>query len=535
LIYDLAHFREAAVERTADVVIIGGGIAGLALAHRLAHRFRVLVLESGSMRPSSEANRANTVEFAAEHYRAATDGRTRALGGTSHIWGGALLPFRADDFHPRADLELPQWPIGYQDLASHFDEIEQLFRLSPGPFDKSVEGWLTPNESTGPFVARYAKWPSHMRRNVANLFRNELERADGPEVWIEATCAGFSFAQGKLRAVTALSPIGNRIVAKAHHFVLAAGAIESTRLLQWALAQPNAPQLDRDGPLGRYLHDHVSSRVADIETLQPKCLNELAGFRFEGSTMRSFRLELQPHAQRRLGLAGAFAHIAVAPVTATGFEGLRGFMRGLQSRRLDVTALTNALADAPYLAKAAYWRLLNKQLLWPTPARYELHCVVEQLPAASNHISLTEKHDRFGVPMARIEWRVGDFAKEALLRMRGVLDDFWRQSLLGNMGRLNWTDSDASVEALPNTLDIFHPGGTTRMGANARTSVVDEELTVWSVPNLSIASTSVFPTGASANPTMTLIALTLRLGDHLARLLASSEDRAEAGAETAAT
>jgi choline dehydrogenase-like flavoprotein len=69
--------------------------------------------------------------------------------------------------------------------------------------------------------------------------------------------------------------------------------------------------------------------------------------------------------------------------------------------------------------------------------------------------------------------------------------------------------------------DIFHPGGSTRMGVNARAGVVDRDLRVFAASNLSIASAATFPTGASANPTLTIMCLALRLGDRLARELST--------------
>lgn len=67
--------------------------------------------------------------------------------------------------------------------------------------------------------------------------------------------------------------------------------------------------------------------------------------------------------------------------------------------------------------------------------------------------------------------------------------------------------------------DIFHPGGTTRMGRTVNDGVVDSDLAVLGVQHLHVLSTSVFPTGASANPTMTLLLLGLRLASHLRQQL----------------
>ena len=514
MIHDLAK-SSGVVERQTDVVIIGGGIAGLILAQRLARRHRVIVLESGALRPSDDANELNAVEQIGSPYRAPDEGRTRGLGGTSNKWGGALLPFEPGDFAARPDLDRAAWPVGYDAIATQIGEVERLFGLVSGPYDQPVGPWFRSDHGdVSPFVARFAKWPSFARRNVATLLRDDLKRAGNLEIWLNATCAEFAFAPAKsgLQSVTALAN-GAKLIARGRHFVLAAGAIESTRLLLWAQAQPHAPSPPSERPLGLYLHDHLSAQVATIDTDEPIALNRLAGFRFDGATMRSFRLELSPEAQRRLGAPGGFAHIAFTPLKPSGFEALRDFMRGIQARRFELGALQGALADAPYLAQAAYWRLIRRQLYWPRPARYELHTVIEQRANRANRISLGAGRDRLGVPKARIEWRVMDADIDAFRTLSVCLDGFWSNGPLGRIGRLKWREPPHDITHPNLDLgDVYHPGGTTRMGDDPQTSVVDRNLTVWDIPNLSVVATSTFPSGASANPTMTLIAFVMRLG-----------------------
>jgi choline dehydrogenase-like flavoprotein len=506
-------------DRQADVVVVGGGIAGLIVAERLSRSHRVLVLESGPLKGDSKVDSLNLVEQAGDPYRAPSLGRSRGLGGTSSIWGGALLPFQEMDFDARPDLNRPAWPVGYSALAPYLPEVERLFQLAAGPYDSIVGSLGQSTALDAPFIARYAKWPTFTHRNVATLLDRQLRSSKTLEIWVDATCTAFEFDRSKqgLRSVTAHSPEGKRLTARASHFILAAGAIESTRLLSWAVAQPNAPHLPEGCALGSYLHDHISARLAEIETDRPTELNEVAGIRIERRTMRSFRLELSPSAQRRSALPGGFAHIAFEPLAPTGFDALRNVMRGFQARRLEVRGLAKLMSDGPYLLRAAYWRLAKGQLYWPKPARYDLHVVIEQHPNIRNSISLGTKKDMFGVPLARVEWRMMDGDVDSFRGFAVCLDRFWKGSALEQVGRLRWRDPPAHIShrVLDDAGDVYHPGGSTRMGNDRRTSVVDSNLTVWDIPNLSVISTSTFPFGASANPTMTLLAFGLRLADHV--------------------
>src|SRR5215831_4541937 len=101
MIKDLARLG-ANVSLTTQVLIIGGGIAGLLLAVKLReHKIPVVVLESGGPDDIAQPHPLNEVEHLGQVYRGALDGRARGLGGTPSLWGGALIPFLAEDMQPR--------------------------------------------------------------------------------------------------------------------------------------------------------------------------------------------------------------------------------------------------------------------------------------------------------------------------------------------------------------------------------------------------------------------------------------------------
>jgi hypothetical protein len=152
---------------------------------------------------------------------------------------------------------------------------------------------------------------------------------------------------------------------------------------------------------------------------------------------------------------------------------------------------------------------------------YELHIVAEQVPRYTNIISLASEADVFGCPLAAIEWRIDAADISTIHSFARRFDRFWRRHSLDGIAELVWSIDRSSEGADVShgfriAGDIYHPGGTTRMGVNGETGVVNADLTSFAIPNLSIASTSVFPSGASANPTMMLMALTLRLATDLA-------------------
>ena len=290
---------------------------------------------------------------------------------------------------------------------------------------------------------------------------------DGPKIWLDATVVDFIIdrEEGRIAGFIARSKKGRVASLRARHLVLSAGAIESTRLLLYLNAKRQLPS-SMSRALGRYFHDHISAQVADIQPTNLRLLNRIAGYSFEGQTMRSFRYEITPAARRNYGLASGFCHIAFDPPHHSGIDDLRQFMRSIQSGEPDMVALVRSGLDTTYLARALYWRLVRRQLYWPRASRLSVHVVIEQMPEPTNALSLSTLTDQFGVPRASLSWSIKEFDVASLKRIRREFHAFWCESRLRSCGTLHWDADHDEAERLSDPNDIFHPGGTTRMGAD---------------------------------------------------------------------
>jgi hypothetical protein len=248
----------------------------------------------------------------------------------------------------------------------------------------------------------------------------------------------------------------------------------------------------------------------------------MAGFRFVGGTMRRLRFELSPDAQADEGTGSAWGHIVLWTDRRTGYDVLRDFLRSLQQcGRIRPGLALGLLQDLPYLTRVGFWRYVHNQLFWPSPARYELHVIAEQLPRRDNQITLSAEKDVFGLPLAAINWRVGQPDCRPFQAYMRRFDSFWKRHGLERIGDLRWlVNPDVSmISDLSRGSDISHPGGSTRMGTAEKSAVVDQNLRTFAVSNLWVSSTSVFPSGASSNPTLMLMLFTMRLGDHLVAIM----------------
>jgi choline dehydrogenase-like flavoprotein len=538
MIIDLAAQGEAHQKMRADIAIVGAGVAGLILAERIRrHGITVAVLESGGLEQIEETHPLNKVVQLGDAYLGATRGRFRCIGGTSTRWGGALLPFQSSDLLERPHVNLPAFPVGLEELTRHLSEAEALFSLDPGSYEEDfiraigAEKYIPLGDPD--LRARFAKWPPFKKRNVANLFAKELKTASELTVAINATVIGLDadLESGRILSIRATHPGGKFLEVSADHFVICAGAIESTRLLLLFDRQYNQNIFPGCEALGHYFYDHISTRMADIRSVDSTKLNRMAGFRFAGSTMRSLRFELSPDAQRNERVGSANGHISFQENRERGaFEALRQLMRGRQ-RGTAVTPglLLDVLRDLPYLAKLSFWRIVYRQLLWPQQATHELHVVIEQLPRFSNSIQLAKETDLFAQPLAAINWRVDDNDRRTFVVFRKYFEAFWRRHCLAGVGELVWSNPNGGGHRDD---DVFHPGGSARMGLDPRSAVFNSDLRAFCVPNLWAASTATFPSGGGANPTLTLILLAMRLADHLAVVHARDKTTSDTESQT---
>ena len=505
------------LRREADVLVIGAGTVGLVLANELAAGGKkVVCLESGGRHQIDDLHPLNAVEQTGTYYAGADLGRFRCLGGSSSRWGGALIPFQP------ADLDAGGWPVECSELTAWLPRVEACFGLPPGPYDQPE---VLPGAE---FLARSAKWPAFAKRNVFTLLRDTIEGEEGPEVWLNATATTFKIERGRLVEVGAQAVDGSALSVRAGEVVIAAGAIESTRLLLLADRQnDHCISLNCRG-LGEGFNDHLSAHVADVLPKDRSALNRLVGFRFERRGMRNIRFELAPASNLRASISPCFAHIAFSD-TEGGFTALRYLMRAVQRRQTPAaSALVDLAKDLPWLCRAMWWRLIWRRLLYPAGSQLQLHMVIEQRPRAENNISLSDRCDGYGQPLARIHWTVTTEDVAAMERALIAFEGSWNTGPMSKLADLHLRPMPEIQREMATGGGIYHPCGSTRMASRPSDGVVDVDLRVFGVTNLAVCATSVLPTGGGANPTMMLMLLAFRYVDSLQPASTAHHPRREA-------
>jgi choline dehydrogenase-like flavoprotein len=536
----------------ADVCIVGGGAAGISLALSLSgHGLKIILLESGGAGEHAPTQALYAGEVADERLHSPPDKyRQRRMGGSTTIWGGRCVPFDPIDFERRSHLPHSGWPLSYSDLLPFYPEANTL--AEAGRFSYDADEALGPLAQ--PLIRRFDS--TVVRTNSLERFScptdfgkryaKRLQVAADIKVLLGANCTALRLEAGgrTLDEVEVATLAGKRFRIAARAAVLATGGLETARLLLASQDVAPAGVGNEHDVVGRYYMCHVAGNVGTL-TLRGEPQDVRHGYELthEGVYCRR-RLSIAPEEQRRHGLANTVARLHFPRITDPRHR--NGVLSGLfLARRLisyeyakrlnDGTASTpglyarhlyNVVSDpVDTCAFLAHWiarrslaeRKFPSVILRNRSNRFSLEMHGEQAPRADSRVTLCERTDALGMPQLRVDWRYGREDIESVAR---TLDLIARELEASGAGRLEYDRGTLEEDLMRFGAYGGHHIGTARMGSDPRTSVVNADCQVHSVRNLFIAGSAVFPTSSQANPTLTLIALSLRLGKHLSQRLA---------------
>jgi choline dehydrogenase-like flavoprotein len=497
----------------ADVCIVGAGAAGVTLALALAGGSdRVVVLEGGGVEDEPGGPGIYRVTPDARDALTVDRDRRRYFGGNTNHWFGVCRRLDDTDFEPRDWIPHSGWPIRGADLLPFYAEAERFCRVDG---DGGLDGEASPHSRSAARVDP-ALLTGRIQRSLpvssfGDLYRERVGAAADVQVCVHAHAVGLDTdADGRtVSAVRAAAADGRRIRVEAGRFVLAAGGVENARLLLASDGASPAGLGNSHDLVGRFFMEHP---FLDIPVWPWAGRPDLA-FYITGrppTVARTWgQLVLSDAFVRRERVPGQCLWFPTGETQPLGVISAARLRDGLLGRRALAEPLTEArTAIGDHRAALRYaWRRLRG-----TAPRegLVLRVVMEQAPDPDNRVRLSNVRDAFGVRCAELTLpRAGDRRRQCRALGRAA-------AALGLDGRGIARQARLLLDA--GRVDFFwHHMGTTRMHADPRHGVVDADCRVHGVSNLFVAGSSVFPTSGTAGPTLTIVALALRLARHLRR------------------
>lgn len=546
MLIDTRRVDEGKVIET-GVCVIGGGAAGITLALELERRgIDAVILESGGYRPDEPTRDLYRGENSGLPYEFADGCRSRFLGGSSNCWGGWCRPLDESDFLKRDWIPYSGWPFGRAELDPYYARSHEVLKL--GPLNYDAEYWESAIGrkdvrrvplTTGAVVDRISQFSPPMR--FGKHYRSELKRAEKVKVLLYANATELE-ANKNASTVTRVrvrTLSGRTVWVSAKLYVLASGGIENARLL---LAS-NSTQVVGLGNgydiVGRFYMDHprlLHGRIRFKDNWRGNRLYDIK-HHYQNRAIAAYgtkiacQFALTEETQRkeqisnsRIWLCSIFSDkdTQVAQALIKIKRGLTGETQDNFSWPREVgTLIGNPGETTRFLAE----RFLRPRFLM---TNVKFQAIVEPVPDPSSRIMLAPEHDALGMNRVRVNWQLGDIEKRTFDRGFEYVAGELRRN---NVADVTLEEPVASREwkqllsELPYPSGTWHHMGSTRMHDSPKLGVVDRNCQVHGVSNLYIAGSSVFPTCGANFPTITLVALSLRLSDRIAKVLKEGDQR----------
>lgn len=498
--------------RKPDVAIVGAGAVGIALAVQLARAgLQVTVIEGGPASPPVDYRKANVAGSTGRAHLGLLDGRMKALGGTTRLWGGQLMAFGAGDLAAGTYEGKPGWPIAPDELARATAKALDLLRIPPELRDggavhraaSGVDPALDPALELA--IATWLPQP-----DFARLFAAELRDLPGLAVLAGHRVTDLETAQdGQFSAVLIEGTSGSVSRIEPETIVLANGTFELVATLL-RLAARDESRIAGKAHLGHWFIDHLHAVAGTIHGLDRRRLGNLSDAVFHKGHKFTVKLRLSSALQREARVPNVAAMI-LPPL------GPRELLRDLFGLARRSRGSTDSPGFIPTLA-----------MLGPLVWRYLVHRRGPSLLGSSAFLGI--EVEQAVCPASRITLDPADpdrpmlnWALDGAAEMRGIrlfceaVRDYLAREAMGQL------EIDPRILAegpgfLDDAHDAYHQMGGARMAQSAEHGVVDADLKVFGTENLYALGAAAFPSGSFANPTLTALALSVRLAEKLERL-----------------
>lgn len=536
----------------ADVCIIGGGPAAISVALKLINTSAsVLLLVGGSPTHESAADQDLNRGIIARpgSHESLVENRRRVFGGASSAWGGRCIPFDPLDFKSRSWIPFSGWPFSYKDMEPFYREALTLCRAGSYDFDsRSVFPQKSPAIIPGLASADLEDWQLERWSppiNFSQEFQEQMKQAPNVRVFLNTHVLELVSSRREQVDLAKAISINTRFDVHAQTFVLATGGIENPRVLLASRSNQHPFGIGNDRDLvGRFYQAHPHGTFASLSPSNRKEINYEYERDSEGVYCRR-RWSIPEATQQRLGINNIiffldrttaaqghrdaiFSSVFLAK-TAKSILRVHGTLERwarLRSMAPDIrqhlgVILSDGFTSIPRLLQLVRARIDKKRrlpsVLPSVQSKYlGLYYQAEQVPNRDSRITLSpDTFDDHGVPRVVVNLAFTEQDIRTIIEAHRI---FVQQYSAAGAGEILYDEEQLAVYVRQRFLEFnsaAHHLGTTRIATRPEDGVVDEDCRVHGLSNLYVAGSSTFPTGGHANPTLTIVALALRLGDHL--------------------
>jgi len=532
----LLDLRELEVQNPleSDLCIVGSGPAGITIAREFANTsIKVLVLESGGKTEEVDTQSLYDIEsVGVPRMMEQRQVRNRILGGSSHTWYGRCAPLEKIDYEIRDWVPYSGWPISSKDLHEYELRASEILGLGSHEYGEELRDRfnLAPKQSLNPTLLRDQFWQyskvSETDRQVPRFGQHRLPQdAANIDILLHANVTHlYTNSDGsRVEFLDASTLEGKQVQVKAKCFVLCCGGIENSRLLLASNRQRSSGLGNERDMVGRFLMDHPGTAIGQFKSLQDIYkVNRYFGERWyyneQGKQFYDHGIALSTEVQEKEGLLNCAAFLLPSEDAGNPWDAIKAAKSDLKENISPYASLAAAVqktvAHPRRFAKGLSRQLIDKR---PPVKASCLYCLVEQQPNPHSRVELSAQKDRIGMPISKINWQINQQEVTTVERLGELIATEFRR--IGLPQPVLYKHNHELEQFQLKFVDRAHPTGTTRMSATPSSGAVDDNCKLHSVDGLYVAGSSVFPTSSHVNPTLDILALAIRLADHIKVIL----------------
>jgi choline dehydrogenase-like flavoprotein len=534
MLSDFNHIKSPAAFEV-DICILGGGAAGITIALELIDSgLSILLVESGGLeydQATQDLYKGENVSF--KDFPLETT-RLRFLGGTTNHWGGMSRPLDSYDFHREYDSNHSSWPLTKADLAPYYVKAHKLCELGSYIYDDYLSE-LNLADDFPLLDKEQLLRPVFFQRSPPTRFGatylDKLKQAQNVDVLLNANVKELvdSADRKKIISASLVALSGTRASVKAKQFVLAAGGLENPRILLLSRTNSEKGIGNSHDLVGRTYMDHFGAYIG--KALFHKPINADSIFfrekKFMGAQLGAC-LAPSPKRAEKQGIGNYILLFSPGTESDLSIEMLKSIKNDIANLKWPenaISKLSKIIANADTFANLSYKNVFdtNDSLFDVSTKSSGQLCNVainmEQTPNDNSRVTLSAETDSLGLQKIKLDWQLNEKDRQTL---RTAVKEL--ASMLGRSGkgRLRTTSNLEGNES--NYTISCHHSGTTRMASDRTKGVVNSDCRVHGIENLYIAGSSVFPSIGWANPTLTIVALSIRLAETLKLTFTANEN-----------
>lgn len=490
-----------------DICIVGAGTAGISIAlDWLGTNKKVILLEGGGFEYDNDVQDLYAGTTSGQKYYPLKSTRLHYFGGTTGHWAGMCAPYDPIDFQKRDWVPSSGWPITREQLDPYYAKAHDTLKL--GPYQYDLKDWQQEIPDLIPFpldekVVWNKVWQfSEARFNA--LYAEDVRKANNLHLYTYANVIDILGNEDltQIQEVVVRNHAGKTHKVRARQFVLACGAIQNARLLLASRSQATHGLGNDHDLVGRYFMEHLEHASAELWLFKH---NATKLYVWGSDTVVRAELAITEALQEETQILNGT--VSLFPLTLGRNLNSEMDLWNNEDPRKSAENFWNDIANAR--AEAA------KITEGSISRAFTLHTRIEQAPNPNSRVTLLPEKDALGVPKINLHWNLTELDKKSIRTIYQLLGHQMGLAGLGRV-RLNEFLRDEDDNTWPEDLNAgWHHMGTTRMSDSTTEGVVDSNCQIHGISNLYVAGSGCYTTSGAANPTLTLVALSLRLSEFL--------------------